>query len=239
MNGAIVQLTLQVGLDDSSTFDNFYIASANSQALGYLYAQQSSQLEQFTYLWGSTGSGRSHLLQSVCHQFDARDAASFYLSLRQFADYAPEILDGLEAMELVCLDDLEAIAGNKAWEFALFSLFNRLRESDTRLIVASNCASRELPIVLPDLLSRLQSGVIFQLHGLRDEEKRFALQLRATQRGIALSEEVLNYVLQRNDRSMQALFTLLEQLDQFALETKRRITVPLLRELMDRTYSAN
>lgn len=239
MNGATEQLTLQIGLDDSSTFENFYIAGSNSQALGYLYDQHSSQLEQFTYLWGNTGSGRSHLLQAVCHHFDGRDAASFYLPLSQFADYAPEILDGLENLALVCLDDLQSIVGNQAWEFALFSLFNRLRESHTRLVVAANCAPRELPIVLPDLLSRLQSGVVFQLQALRDEEKRFALQLRATQRGIALSEEVLNYVLQRNDRSMQALFMLLEQLDQFSLQTKRRITVPLLRELMDRSYSAN
>ncbi len=227
------QLALQVGLDDSSTFDNFYISANNSQALAYLYEQRSSCLEQFTYLWGSTGAGRSHLLQAVCHHFDARDAASFYLPLKQVADFAPEILEGLENLTLVCLDDVQAIVGNKEWELAFFSLFNRLRDSGTRLVVAANCAPRELAIELPDLLSRLQSGVVFQLHGLRDEEKRYALQLRATQRGIALSEDVLNYVLQRNERSMQALLSLLEQLDQFSLQTKRRITVPLLRELME------
>ena len=128
---------------------------------------------------------------------------------------------------------MQAILGKQEWELALFSLFNRLRDSGTRLVIAANCAPRELAIVLPDLLSRLQSGVVFQLHGLRDDEKRFALQLRATQRGIALSEEVLNYVLQRNDRSMQGLLSLLEKLDQFSLQTKRRITVPLLRDLME------
>jgi len=227
------QLTLQVGLDDSSTFDNFYISANNSQALAYLYAQGSAGLEQFSYLWGANGSGRSHLLQAVCHQFDARDAACFYLPLNQAAEFAPEILEGLENLSLVCLDDVQAILGKQEWELALFSLFNRLRDSGTRLVIAANCAPRELAIVLPDLLSRLQSGVVFQLHGLRDDEKRFALQLRATQRGIALSEEVLNYVLQRNDRSMQGLLSLLEKLDQFSLQTKRRITVPLLRDLME------
>ncbi len=239
MNDKNKQLTLQVGLDDSSTFDNFYISANNSQALAYLYEQRSGQLEQFTYLWGSVGSGRSHLLQAVCHHFDARDAASFYLPLSQAADFAPEILEGLESLALVCLDDVQAIIGKQDWELAFFSLFNRLRDSGTRLIVAANCAPRELAIELPDLLSRLQSGVVFQLHGLRDEEKRYALQLRATQRGIALSEDVLNYVLQRNDRSMQALLSLLEQLDQFSLQAKRRITVPLLRELMERSDPAN
>ncbi len=238
MSTSTQQLTLPVGLDDSSTFDNFYICASNSQALAYLYEQQSSHLEQYTYLWGSNGSGRSHLLQAVCHHFDARNAASFYLPLMQAADYSPAILEGLENLALVCLDDLHAIVGKQEWELALFSLFNRLRDSGSRLLVAANCAPRELPIALPDLLSRLQSGVVFQLHGLRDEEKRYALQLRATQRGIALSEEVLNYVLQRNDRSMQSLFSLLEQLDHYSLQTKRRITVPLLRELMERGFVA-
>lgn len=238
MHDAKRQLALQISLDDGATFENFYISATNSQAVGYLFADGSAQLEQFTYLWGSAGTGRSHLLQAVCHQFADRGMSSFYLPLRQCADYDPSVFEGLEALDLVCLDDVQCIAGNKEWERALFSLFNRLRDSDSRLLVSASCGARELPVLLPDLLSRLQSGVVFQIQTLSDEEKRNALQLRATKRGIALSDEVLSYVLQRNERSMPALFALLEHLDQFSLQAKRRITVPLVRELMDSLQAA-
>lgn len=227
------QMALQVSLEDSATFENFFVIDSNKQVVDYLVAESSAQLDQFVFLWGAHGAGCSHLLQSVCHNFDARDTASFYLPLANFRDYSPEIFEGLESFSLVCLDDLQAIAGHRDWELGLFSLFNRLRESGTRLLVAARCGPRELQVLLPDLLSRLQSGVVFQVQGLNDEDKRKALQLRATLRGIALSEEVISYVLQRNERSMQALFELLERLDQYSLQSQRRITVPLLRELMD------
>lgn len=233
MNDSSRQLALQIGLEDSATFDNFFVIDSNRQAVDYLVADSSNRLDQFVFLWGVQGAGCSHLLQAVCHNFDARDGASFYLPLAQFRDYSPEIFEGLESLSLVCLDDLEAIAGHREWELGLFSLFNRLRESGTRLLVAARCGPRELEVQLPDLLSRLQSGVVFQIQGLNDEDKREALQLRATLRGIALSDEVIRYVLQRNDRSMHALFALLERLDQHSLQSQRRITVPLLRELMD------
>jgi DnaA family protein len=227
------QLALQILLDDSATFDNFFVVDSNKQLVDYLLAEASGRLDQFVYLWGTSGSGCSHLLQSVCHNFDARSASSFYLPLRQFQDYSPEIFDGLESFELVCLDDLEAIAGQRDWELGLFSLFNRLRESGTRLLVGARCGPRELQITLPDLLSRLQSGIVFQVQALDDEEKREALRLRATRRGIELNDEVISYVLQRNERSMQALFALLERLDRFSLQSQRRITVPMVRELLD------
>lgn len=231
MHDAVRQLALQIRLDDAATFDNFFVAQANQEVVDYL--RESTRLQQFSYLWGATGAGCSHLLQAVCHQFDARGASSFYLPLEQFLDYSPTIFEGLESFDLVCLDALQAIAGQQAWELALFSLFNRLRDSGTRLVVTAHTGPRQLSVRLPDLLSRLQSGVVFPLHALSDEDKRAALQLRATQRGIALSEEVLHYVLQRHERSMPSLFGLLERLDQFSLQTKRRITVPLVREFMD------
>ncbi|MCB1649658.1 MAG: DnaA regulatory inactivator Hda [Pseudomonadales bacterium] len=233
MSNAPRQMALQVSLDDSATFANFFVAQANRQSVAYLSGSAGTELEFFTYLWGGVGAGTSHLLQAVCHDADARGQACFYLPLAQAADYSPDVLEGLECFPLVCLDDLEVIAGQDAWEGALFTLFNRLRESGSRLLVAAHCSPRELPVQLPDLLSRLQSGVVFSLQVPGDEEKREALQLRARQRGIELSDEVLSYVLQRNERSMRGLFSLLERLDQFSLQTQRRITVPLVRELME------
>ncbi len=229
------QLALQITLDDAATFDNFHVTSANQALLNYL--QEPAALAQFTWLWGAPGAGCSHLLQAMCQQDATADtvqpwAASFYVPLGQHGEWHPDILLGLESLQLVCLDDVEAIAGLPDWEEALFHLFNRLRESGTRLLVAARTAPREAAFVLPDLLSRLQSGVVFQVHEPDDEDKLQALRKRAGRRGLELSEEVARYILQRTARSNTELFALLERLDTHSLQRQRRISVALVRDLL-------
>jgi len=168
------QLALQIALDDAATFDNFHVTAANRALLNYL--QEPAALAQFTWLWGAPGAGCSHLLQAMCQQDMTADgvqpwAASFYVPLRQHDEWHPDILLGLESLHLICLDDVDAIAGRADWEQALFHLFNRLRDSGTRLLVAARTAPREAAFVLPDLLSRLQSGVVFQVLEPDDEDK--------------------------------------------------------------------
>ncbi len=226
------QLPLEITLDDHATFDNFFVAAPNHQLVNYLTAEAGTQIQQYSCIWGSEGAGCTHLLQALCHQSDAHAASAFYFPLQNLHQYSPDVFDGLETFSLVCLDDVQNVAGSAEWELALFSLFNRLRESESQLVVAANVSPRHMPIHLPDLLSRLQSGIVFQLQVLDDNDKLVALQLRARQRGFELSDEVAAYVLQRNDRRMSCLFDLLERLDQHSLETQRRITIPLVRELM-------
>ena len=226
------QLPLEISLGDHATFDNFFVAEANRQLVDYLTVASGSQRQQYTCIWGSEGSGCTHLLQAICHQADGQSATAFYFPLHNLHEYSPAVFEGLETFSLVCLDDVQNVARNAEWEVALFSLFNRLRDSGSQLVVAAKASPRQMPIRLPDLLSRLQSGVVFQLHGLHDNDKLLALQLRAGQRGFELSDEVAAYVLQRNDRRMSCLFDLLDQLDQHSLEKQRRITIPLVRDLM-------
>ncbi len=226
------QLSLGIRLDDSATFDNFFVSAPNRQVVEHLRRSPDEPHQQYTCLWGPEGAGSTHLLQALCHQADDRQQSAFYIPLASFNEYSPAIFEGLESLALVCLDDVQAIAGSAEWELALFNLFNRLRESGTCLCIAANENPRQLPLHLPDLLSRLLSGVIFSLQPLEDADKIRALQLRARQRGFEINEEVASYVLLRNDRGMNSLFALLDRLDQHSLETKRRITIPLVRELM-------
>jgi DnaA family protein len=222
------QLSLQIMLDDAATFDNFHVTAANAQALDYL--RDATHLAQFTWLWGVPGAGCSHLLQALCQQ-EGNAGGILYMPLQMHAQFHPEMLEGLEALDMVCLDDVEHIAGNADWELALFSLFNRLRDSGTRLLIAGRSAPRQLQVQLPDLLSRLQLGLVFQVHELTDEDKIQALQKRARLRGMDLSDEVAHYVLQRTERSSKGLFSLLERLDEHSLRSQRRITIPLVREV--------
>jgi DnaA family protein len=135
----------------------------------------------------------------------------------------------MEQMALLALDDVERLAGNPAWELALFHLYNRMRDAGHRLVVAGNAPPAALGIILPDLLSRLGWGPVFQLQPLSDSEKAAALRLRAHQRGMELSAEVADYLLNHASRQMHDLFTLLERLDEGSLAAQRKLTIPFVR----------
>jgi DnaA family protein len=227
------QLSLGVRLRDDATFANFY-PGANAAALGYvecLCEAEAGWTESLIYVWGRPGVGRSHLLQAACIRMEQRSEPAVYLPLSA-PGLRPELFDNLEQFELVCLDDLDAIAGKREWEEALFHLFNRLRDSGRRLLLAADKSPREIAIKLPDLKSRLTLALVFQLQGLSDEDKLRALQLRASRRGLHLSDEVGRFILTRGERSMSSLFDLLEELDQASLRAQRKLTIPFLKETL-------
>lgn len=221
------QLVLSVGLRDSATFANFHPGS-NAAALHVLQ----KATEPFVYLWGAPGSGRSHLLQAACHAETARGGTPAYLPLSELVQVGVELLEGMEQMPLVCLDDMQVVAGDPVWEEALFYLYNRLRDAGGRVLAAADAGPATLGVTLADLRSRLAWGPVFQLHTLDDAGKLAALQLRARGRGMALSDEVGAFLLRRCPRDMQALFELLERLDQASLAAQRRLTIPFVRELI-------
>ncbi|MFF7708198.1 DnaA regulatory inactivator Hda [Pseudomonas sp. NPDC007930] len=229
-----VQLPLGVRLRDDATFANYY-PGANAAALGYverLCEAEAGWTESLIYLWGKQGVGRSHLLQAACLRFEQTGQSAVYLPLAQLLDRGTELLDYLAQYDLVCLDDLHVIAGKPDWEEAMFHLFNRLRDSGRRLLIAASASPRELPIKLADLKSRLTLALIFQMRPLSDEDKLRALQLRASRRGLQLNDEVGHFILTRGSRSMSSLFDTLERLDQASLQAQRKLTIPFLKETL-------
>jgi len=222
------QLPLQIRFRDDSTFAGFE-PGRNAEAVHYL--QTGFAAGQSVYLWGGAGAGKTHLLESVCRLAAARGESAVYLPLRQRADLAPDLLDGLEALALVCVDDIDAIAGEADWEAALFHLFNRVRAGGGRIAIAGAASPRALGLGLPDLATRLSWGLVFQLQPLLDDEKARVLRQRARARGMEMPEAVARYLLQRHARDMGALFELLERLDRASLAAQRRLTVPFVREV--------
>ncbi|MDT8428247.1 MAG: DnaA regulatory inactivator Hda [Pseudomonadales bacterium] len=227
------QLTLPVGLDDEATFANFLVIDANRQLFAELstWNKPASRFE-FLWLWGKKGSGCSHLLQALCHQLDDKGLRAVYVPLQEHAQIAVDMLSGLESLDIVCLDGMEAVAGLPDWEHALFRLYNLMLARKVRLVVSAGCAPAQLNVTLPDLASRMQTALVFQLHALDDEGKKAALQLRARSLGFDLPDEVVRYLLDHYSREASRLFAVLGQLDKLSLQRKRRITLPLLKELL-------
>ncbi|MEW6352976.1 MAG: DnaA regulatory inactivator Hda [Pseudomonadota bacterium] len=226
------QLSLNVSLRDGATFDN-YVPGPNREALHVLQHLVEGP-ERVIYLWGAPGAGKTHLLHAVCHAAAARGARSAYLPLADARHVAPELLEGLEQLDAVCIDDVQTVAGLAPWETALFHLYNRMRDSGAHLVMAGNAPPAELGLNLPDLSSRLLWGLSLQLRLLGDEEKLAALRRRAQGRGFDVPEEVARFLLRRAPRDMATLFALLERLDQASLAQQRKLTVPFVSELLRR-----
>jgi DnaA family protein len=185
------------------------------------------------YLWGASGVGLTHLLQASCHNAESRRLAVQYLPLREMTGFAPEaLLEGLEELDMVCLDGLESVAGDPTWERALFNLYNALRDAGRLLLVAAPQNPRELNIQLPDLRSRLQWGVILKVQPLDDTDKQQALMRRARERGMELNEEVASYIVQRVPRDMNQLFCYLHRLDHASLAEQRKLTIPFVKKTL-------
>lgn len=226
------QLTLGLNLSDEATFHNFLVSPANAQITNYLHSSADDLAGQFIYLWGGDACGKTHLLQALCHEFSRINKASIYIPMGSASEYPPSVLEGADTLGLVCLDDVDEIAGNKQWEDGLFHSFNELRESKTCLLASGNSAPQDLAIELPDLHSRLQSGLVFQVAELDDIEKRNALQLRAQNRGMDLSDAVADFIISRAQRSLVSLMEILDRLDESSLEEKRGLSIPLVKSTL-------
>lgn len=224
------QLPLSLGLRDEASFTN-YLAGPNNEALQTVQALVRGE-HRFLYLWGAAGSGKTHLLHAACQSCSASGGRCAYLPLNEWRTLSTEVLEGLDQLALVCVDDVHAIAGRAEWETALFHFYNRLRESGAMLLAAGTAAPAAIGLALPDLSSRLSWGLVLQLLALNDEEKIAALQLRAHNRGMELPTEVGSYLLRHWPRDMPHLFDLLQRLDTHSLTQQRKLTIPLVRELI-------
>jgi DnaA-homolog protein len=230
------QLSLGVTLNDDATFSNFYATPSthNAAVLAAVRNQIENAKEPFIYLWGSSGSGLTHLLHAACHRAQTLGKSFQYLPLRDLIDTTPEaLLSELELLDFVCLDGLDVVAASTDWQLELFNVYNRLRDAGKLLLVAAKVGPHQLPITLPDLASRLRWGATFHVHSMNDEEKRRALQLRANARGLELNDEVAQFIVQRLPRDMNELFSQLNRLDRASLNEQRKLTIPFVKKVLE------
>lgn len=219
------QLLLDLPADQPPTLDSF-VTGNNAELTTLLqrvmHGQAISLDERFIYLWGEAGAGKSHLLQALAAT--PRSRLLTPASAQPAFDYDPDTT-------LYLIDDIQQLSADL--QIAAFALFNQVREGGGNLVMTGNTAPVELT-VREDLRTRLGWGLIYQVHGLSDDDKIAALTHAAQARGITVSAGVLPYLLTHFARDMRSLSALLDALDQYSLETKRPITLPLLRELLQR-----
>jgi DnaA family protein len=224
------QLPLGLVFVELYSFEQYY-SGANLEAVTALKRCAQGKGETFIYLWGEKGTGKSHLLQACSREAHVCGQRTLYLPLKELKRYLPALLEGLEQLDLVCVDDISAIAASSDSELGFLYCFNSLREARVRLIVADRSPPWQLPLVA-DLRTRLAWGLALKLKPLSDEDKLEAIRLRAHHLGLELSPQVGRFLLARYPRDLPSLWRLLEQLDRATLAAKRRLTIPFVKQYL-------
>lgn len=225
-----LQYPLKLSHSRQPGFDN-YLSSGNEEVLDSLLkllgtADGTAPL----YLWGSPGCGKSHLLLAACQQMSQQSRSAIYLSLNDIAQLSPLMLGELQQYELVCIDDVENICTDMAWEEALFHLYNAISQQQHKLLIAANSSPGDLPAQLPDLASRLMWGVSYHLQQLDDEGKQLLLIQMADEKGMQLSNSASRYLINRYSRNINKLTDLIDKLDHDSMSRQQKLTIPFLRQ---------
>ncbi len=212
------QLLLDITPDWWPTFDNF-VAGGNAELLFVLHQALSGETpDRCIYVWGGAGSGKSHLLQACVSEAQNAQRSAIYTK-----GSVPHMHD------VVCVDDVEML--NNAAQIELFNLYNQMREAGAMLLVSGHGSPLHLDL-RPDLRTRLGWGLVYQVHGLSDEETAFALRQHAKARGFVLAPEITLYLLRHGRRDLPSLLTVLDALDDQSLRLHRAPSIPMLKEIM-------
>lgn len=230
-----VQLPLGVQLREAASFDTFF-AGPNTELQHQLESSTDDAapgIAAVHFISGPEGSGKTHLLQATSRAAGERGRSVAYVPLAEVAPAEPAMLEGLVQLSLVCLDDVQAVAGRRDWEQALMALSDGLRANGGSLLAAGTRAPMELGLALRDLATRLAWGPVYALKPLTDDDKIRLLQQRARGRGLELPDEVGRFLLTRGARDIPSLLSVLDRLDHASLAAQRRLTVPFVRMVLE------
>ncbi len=225
------QLPLQFEFQSNQNFVSFFPGN-NVESVKHLLDFVTGGQEQQIYLYGEAGLGKTHLMQACCQKAREYDKSIFYYCFDRDSLRDPNMLEGLEGLDIVCLDNIEQIAGLKDWEQSIFNFYNRHRDNGKQLLASADCQPQNLPFQLPDLKTRLAWGLTLKLQPMNEEQMVKALSHKAKYMGIDLAENVSAFLLLHYARDLPALWALLEKLDHASLAAKRKLTIPFLKQIM-------
>jgi DnaA family protein len=223
-------LPLALGLADHARFETF-VAGANGAAVAHAQALADGAPDT-VWISGPHASGKTHLLQAACRSASLAGRRAMYVALLEEHAAEPEILAGLEGVDLLALDRVDSVARDAAWERQLFVLFNEMAAKRGGLLLAALASPAAAGFALRDLASRAAGAVAYRLQPLAHSERLDALLVHARARGLDLERGAAEYLLDRVDRDMVALQRWLDRLDRASLAEHRKLTIPFIRDLL-------
>jgi len=225
----MLQLPLDIRLDSSARLDNFYLGN-NSQLLQRL-EHLDDPVDNFIFVWGAEQVGKSHLAQAICTEYSEKNLTTAYFPLDN-SSLLPQVLEGFEFADIVCLDSFHSIANDVAWQKSIFNLFNNIKNKNHQLIIFCHQSPQNISLQLADLKSRLNSMEVYKLEGLNDEQQADFLVSTAKHRGLEISSEVAQFILARASREVKDLIELVDLLDAQSIAQQRKVTVPFVKKVL-------
>ena len=236
MNKLPEQLHLNVQLDDSISLDKFIDCDSTKDFLKILKNSTSDQsISSFYLIWGDKGRGKSYVMQGLHRKYIEDSKTTFHFSFKDKRVNSPEILMNLSSLEALFIEDFELMEDSEDsedWEKAIFNLINECYMSGTRIYLSSTTVTKDLRIRLTDLASRLSSFTAIEIPEITEEEKIEALIQSSKRKGFVLDEKTVKYIVSYTSRNLSDLLKLLNELDSFSLQKKRKISPSLVREMV-------
>jgi DnaA-homolog protein len=228
---SVPQIPFQFGNNQQHDLASF-LPGENQTLLHLLNTIANNENPHCLYLWGLSGTGKTHLLQAVCKQANESNLHVAYIPLKQLDEISIEMLHDLGELDIVCIDDLECIAGHKEWQQGLTWLYNELRDNKRSLVMSANISPVNISLEVDDLKSRLSWDQVYPIKQASDELKVQILKQKAVARSFELGDDVIEYIIRRVDRDLTSLIEILDEIDHASLAAKRKITIPFVKELI-------
>ena len=220
------QLTFPWNKNNKSKFDNFYFETSNIKVKDALLGSED------IFLYGSKQTGKSFLLQSLCNYYFNEDKTPSLIPLKEVMDLGSQITESLESLDLICIDDVDLIAGDDSWEIAIFNLINECLLSNCRLVFCSSSNPSNINFELMDLMSRIKKINHIELFPVKTDNLTNAIKFIANASSINLGEREINYLITYSERSIANLVNTIKKLDDLSMELKRKISIPLIKEVI-------
>jgi len=222
----VKQLTFPWSKPSKARFEHFYFDDTNLAAKDALH--NSDDL----FIYGLNGAGKSFLLQSICNFYADNGKTSLYIPIKDLKKHGSYFLDSLEGLDLICIDNIDLIANDDDWELAFFNLINQCLLSGCRLIFCSHLNPSSIDFHLKDFTSRIKKIDHIEIFPLSPDKLAEALVFVSNLRSIKLGDKEINYIMTHSKRNMSDLISVLNQLDELSIQLKRKITIPLIKEVI-------
>jgi len=223
------QLTFPWNKVNKSSMLGFYTSRENDHLVSLL--KDSNFLDDL-FIYGTKQSGKTFLLQAMCNSYSSMCKSSLYVPLKKVMNYGVEIFESLENIDLICIDGIEQVISKTEWEKEIFNLINKSLISKSRLILTSSKDLKSLSFSLPDLESRIKKIQSYELYPIDDKDIIDALKYISQFKSINLGDKEAKYLVTYSQRDISNLIQILESLDQLSMEMKRKITIPLIKEII-------
>ena len=217
------QLILPYQKNIKKKFDSFFCDNEKNdqivENIKNIFDNQNNQI----YIWGDKSFGKSHLLYAACNYFGEKNKKCVYLPLSENKKFEPDILDGFDNYDLVCIDNIDLIFQKEDWEYSFFVLINKILDKSKKIIFTSSSSLALNNINLKDFHSRLSSSLIFMINSPNDTTKENILKRVILEKEYNINIDICEYLLKRKDRDIDSLLKIIDKIGNYSLSTNKKI----------------